>query len=225
MLRSFLLIVLFFFASNFIHAQKVDVVDAVLSVDSVFSICRPSGMRLISRSGECAEEQARVSVATVTSGGNMDGLRYYYVASDGVITGDGSTVVWDLSNARAGTHTITVGIGKDDVVIGATVTRSVKVLECECNPPCVCPTIVVTGPAASVRVGNRFIVSAKVAGSGTTYRWTVSDGHVLEGQSAARALIQAPSNANPVRVTLTIGGTDPSCDCPTTESIEIPISE
>jgi hypothetical protein len=63
-------------------------------------------------------------------------MKYIHTVSAGRILGEGANVIWDLSDAKPGTYTITAGISKHIFngtrweVVGKTQTYTVTVKEC-----------------------------------------------------------------------------------------------
>jgi len=208
-------------------AQKASDIDSVtLDKDRVFEVCH-TGRR--SQSGECTQTQATVNVITKTRGTKMDGRSIYYIPSGGKIVGSGAEVIWDLTDARPGNHWISVGIGTQDVIEGNVITKALTVKECPvCDPPCSCPTLGVEGPTGLVRAGNAFIVRARVAGGDNlTYKWTISTGAVVDSAYSQSILVKTTKQdaGKELTVTLEIGGADPVCNCPTSDSITVPIQK
>lgn len=68
-----------------------------------------------------------INVSTVAVDPENDVLTYNYVVSAGRIIGSGAKVVWDLSDAKRGDHTITVGVDDGAGIVGKTVTKTVIV--------------------------------------------------------------------------------------------------
>nr|MCU0239331.1 hypothetical protein [Pyrinomonadaceae bacterium] len=58
-----------------------------------------------------------------------DILIYDYIISGGKIIGSGETVVWDLSNVKAGNYTITAKVDNGCGFCGNIVTKKVTVVE------------------------------------------------------------------------------------------------
>lgn len=204
---------------------SADVQDIMLEKEKVFQIC-PFDRYF------CTKEKLNIKVTTLAENADKNNLTYYYVVSDGKIVGQGASVIWDLSTARLGKHTITVGVGSGYVIRGKTVTKSVEVEECpHCLPPCSCPSLTISGPTKSVKAGDSFIFSAKVQGDDEkeriTYQWTVSGGTIVEGREASQILIKTTADmaGSFVKATVEIGGTDLACNCETTVSESVLITK
>ena len=88
------------------------------------------------KSKNCSDKSQPIKVYTsVTKSEDDKILVYQYSVTGGVITGSGERVEWDLSNAKAGTYTITIGVDDGNCgVCGQPATRIVNVIECaECG--------------------------------------------------------------------------------------------
>jgi len=92
--------------------------------------------------------------------------------------------------------------------------------ECDgCEPAKVekqtdCPTISVTGPAGIPRRGELYLYTSSIKGTippGLVYRWTVSNGALIEGQGTPNAKIAPDPNRNSVTVTLELIGLPTEC--------------
>jgi hypothetical protein len=57
-----------------------------------------------------------------------------------------------------------------------------------------------------------------------TYNWSVSEGSITSGQGTPSITVQAPSNEAGGNITATVelGGLDPNCNCPRTQSTTAP---
>lgn len=219
--RSLFLLSVLVSLSNSVRSQPaVDVESVVLDKQSVFTVCPM-------RRSHCTKERASVKVTTTAKQGPKDNLIYYYVPSGGRIVGQGPSVLWDVSEAVPGTHSITVGVGTGAVIRGKLVTKTIRVEKCDvCDLACLCPSLWISGPTAPVKAGDAFIVRAAVGGSDEkiTYQWEILGGTIVDGQKNAQILVKAPDNSDAVTtVTVEIGGTDPHCHCSTTASKKISI--
>ncbi len=68
-----------------------------------------------------------VNISTIAVDPENDVLTYNYIVSAGRIIGSGAKVVWDLSDAKRGDQTITVGVDDGVGIVGKTITRTVTV--------------------------------------------------------------------------------------------------
>lgn len=194
-------------------------VDSVTLGDTVITLPCPPGRR--SKSGQCNDNRT-VSVSTRASDPENDVLTYNYTVSGGRIVGTGANVSWDLSSAQPGTYTITTGVDDGCGVCGKTDTQTIRVEECpDCELPCSCPTLSVSGPSGITSPGSTMTFTANVSGgSDVTYNWTVSAGTIVSGQGTPSITVsttEAMAGSN-VTATVELGGTDPQCNCPTSAS-------
>lgn len=164
----------------------------------------------------CNRKTAQIQVSVFTKGHIAASQDYYFVPSGGTIVGSGPIVLWDLADALVGEHTITVGIGSQDVLSGKTITKKILVEQCDiCDLPCSCP------PAPEIRVpkgplspGDLFIARTNLL-KGATYSWRVSGGTILEGGMSTKVLVKAgTADIITVAASIKLDGLDPSCNCP-----------
>jgi hypothetical protein len=175
----------------------------------------------------CSKEQMFVDVRT-NAKNLTDDLTYYYVVTGGKIIGSGPNVRWNLQDTKPGKYSITVGIGKDDVILGKTVTRSIHERVCAvCDPPCECGTLSAEGPK-SAKPGDTAVITATVVGGlEVSYKWTVSGGTVLNDPKGSSIMVKIPADFKEAafNATVELSGTQPGCDCPTVQTVIIPINK
>jgi hypothetical protein len=199
--------------------NKPPSVDSVTLSDTVITLPCPPGMN--PRSGTCNDSRS-ISVQTRASDPENDVLTYNYTVSGGRIVGTGANVTWDLTGVGPGSYTITTGVDDGCGVCGKTDTQTIRIENCDCVAPpraCSCPTLSVSGPAGITRPGDSMTFTANVSGGSQegpiTYNWTVSAGTIVSGQgtpSITVATTREMRNSN-VTATVSIGGTDPACNC------------
>lgn len=223
-----LLSISIFLGASTTSSQATDkpIVNDVENVDldkrSIFTVCpsiRKSGHRY------CNEEGTRIKVVTTLKKEGQPDTVYYYAVSAGTIEGAGPNVVWDLSKATPGKHSISVGAGTRGVIAGKTVTKTVAITECvDCDPPCSCPFFEISGPSQQVKAGQAFIVGAEVGGD-VTYDWTTSAGTIIDGQKGSQVMIRTSAGdaGKVITVTIEIGGADPACNCDRTRSHRVSV--
>ena len=143
--------------------------------------------------------------------------------SAGRIVGSGASVSWDLGGVAPGSYTVTVGVDDGCGVCGKTMTQTVNVVNCpNCVVACACPTVTVTGPADVTSPGGTMTFTANASGgsqdTALTYNWTVDQGTIESGQGTPSIVVRVPSDMSGgnINATLTIGGTQATCSCPTT---------
>jgi hypothetical protein len=165
--------------------------------------------------GACAAGSTTVGLTTTASDPDGDTLLYTYTVTGGRVTGEGTSVSWDLSGVGPGTYTASVEVDDGCGCITSSST-TVTIANCsDCIPDLVCPTVSVTCPS-DVDEGGSVTYTANVT-QGTpavspTYNWTVSAGTITSGQGTSSITVSA-ANAGGQTITATVelGGVDPSC--------------
>ncbi len=171
---------------------------------------------IYSKMRPCSDEGG-VEVTTVSKTAEKDNLTYYYIVSGGKIVGQGAKITWDLGRVRPGEYKMMVGVGKDGIMRGKTVVKSIHVELCECEaPPCSCPTISVSGPTEWIKPGEQMVFRANMAGGSQdteSYNWSVSDGTIIKGQGTPQIVVQTMPAMLGKNVTATVelGGLCPEC--------------
>jgi len=161
-------------------------------------------------STDCTPSSSRsVDLNASASDVDNDTLLYTWSVTGGTLSGDGRTVVWDLSGANPGTYTstVTVNDGNNHTVTSST---TVTVVECtNCRPPC--PTISVSCPS-DVDEGQAITMTASGGDGNVTYNWSVSSGTITGGQGTSTITVDtAGLGGQTVTATVEVGGLDPSC--------------
>lgn len=180
-------------------------------------------------SNYCHEKKAIVNVTVVVK--NISDETFYYAVSGGRIIGKGASIVWDLTNEKPGKHSITVGVGRDYVIYGKTITKTVELDICDnCGPvPCSCPIIETLSTARTIKSDETVIFKASVSGQekSITYQWTVSGGNIIAGQNTSQIMVKPNSGkiADKITTTVEIDGTDPSCGCVKTASATVLVED
>ena len=169
--------------------------------------------------GTACNDNTSLSVKSTATNPDNDTLLYNYTVSGGRIVGTGSNVSWDLSGAKAGTYTITSAVDNGCGLCGKTVTKTVTVKDCpNCEKPCACPTLNVSGPA-SVKEGEGMTFTSNASGV-DKYNWTVSGGTISEGQGTSVIKVDTTGVACGTTITATaeMAGSEFCADCRTTAS-------
>ncbi len=178
------------------------------------------------RDGQTCNDNTTVNVTTTAFDTEGDVLTYNYTVSGGRVIGSGANVQWDLSGVSPGTYTITAGVDDGCGFCGQTQTQTITVAECDCIRVCECPTVSVTGPAGITSPGDTMTFTANVSGPDVTYNWTVNRGTIERGQGTPSITVRtssADADSN-VTATVTLGGLDPSCECPREMSESGPVA-
>ena len=192
--------------------KPANVTGVTVSATTVNLPCAPG---TTSKSGVCPDEVS-VNVATTAVDPENDQLVYNYTVSGGRVVGSGANVTWDLSGVRPGSYTITAGVDDGCGICGETKTQTVEVKDCpDCEAPCECPTVSVTGPSATVKPGETMTFTANVNGGSQdspTYNWTVDKGTIVEGQGTPTITVSTEGlNDTTLTATVDIGGLCATC--------------
>jgi hypothetical protein len=200
-----------------VQNQFANVTGLTISDTTITLPCAPGTIPV---AGTC-NDATTVTVATTAVDPENDVLTYNYTVSGGRIVGTGANVSWDLSGLSPGTYTITAGVDDGCGLCGQTQTRTVTVEACNCRPACNCATLSVTEPAGVTDPGNTMTFTANVSGGpDVTYNWTVSAGTIESGQGTPSIVVRtsAADAGQTITATVTLGGQDPACNCPSTAS-------
>jgi hypothetical protein len=185
------------------------------NVDSVtldsMEVVLPCAPGTVSKSGACRDDQT-VSVSTKATDPENDNLTYSYTVSGGRVVGQGANVNWDLSGVRAGTYTITSAVDDGCGFCGTTKTQTITVRNCpDCEVPCQCASISVSGPSGITQIGDSMTFTANVSGgtqSSTTFNWTVSAGTITSGQGTSTITVATNADlaGQTITATVDVGG-------------------
>jgi hypothetical protein len=183
----------------------------------------------------CRTVKPTINVSTVAKAARNEGLTYYYFITGGKVIGEGASVVWDFSKEKTGKYSITVGVGKDSVIYGKPVTKTIDFAFCYACDTCECPVLRVSGPTNPIKAGDAAIVTAEVT-RGTQqsvrYNWTLSDGRTAMkptkatieiGQSTAQIVVRTDKSMKGQKViaTVELGGVCATCGHTASFMIEI----
>lgn len=202
---------------------RPDVESVKLSDNEIQTLC--PGAR--SSDSYCSKEQMIVDVTTATKAEYSD-LTYYYAVTGGKIVGTGANVKWDLIDEGPGTYSITVGIGRDNVIKGKTATTTLVKRWCECDPGfCECGTLSIEGPG-SAKPGDTIVVTATVRGGpDVTYKWMIPAGTILNDPRGSSIMVKIPADFKEPLFTATVelSGTDPACNCQRMDTVTVQIKK
>jgi hypothetical protein len=155
-------------------------------------------------------------------------LRYKWNVSGGRLEGDGTDVVWDLSDAQPGVYNaaVTVESGPVDNPL-CTAFTSTKVVVRNCPPPRpVCPNVSIYCPDVQ-QAGTPVTFTASVSGGtpGITpvYNWKVSAGQILSGQGSPTITVDTAGLAGqPITATVEVEGYNLECRATCQASVPAP---
>jgi hypothetical protein len=159
--------------------------------------------------------RVRLKAAGVSPEGKP--LRYRWTVSGGRLDGDGTEVVWDLSDAQPGVYNaaVTVESGPVDNPL-CTAFTSTKVVVRNCPPPRpVCPNVSIYCPdvqQAGTPVTFTASVSGGTAGVTPVYHWNVSAGQIISGQGTQTITVDTAGLAGqPITATVEVAGYNLEC--------------
>ena len=174
-------------------------------------------------------ENPRVRLKAVGFSPDGNPLRYIWNVSSGRIEGDGTDVIWDLTDAAPGVHTATVtlesGPSGDPL---CTAFNSTKVIVRACPPPRpVCPNISIYCPDV-VTIGSPITFTASVSGGtpGITpiFNWRVSAGTITAGQGTPTITVDtAGLGGQPITATVEVEGYNLECRASCATSVPAPV--
>jgi hypothetical protein len=160
------------------------------------------------------DESRSISVKTIV--GNLDKIgdvSYQYKVSGGNILGQGESVIWDLSEARPGTYTISATINNDE---NTQKSETITVLDRDCEGCYFCPSLSVSSSNKVVKAGEIINFTADVFGgavSDITFNWTISEGEIIEGQGTPSIKVKTTAEMAGKNIKATIEiGRDGLCD-------------
>ena len=183
-------------------AAKIEKIE--LDREEIIVPCAP-GVR--PKAGTACDDVSSIKVKTSIVNPQNENLTYHYTISGGRIVGRGASVSWDLSGVRAGTYTITAGIGDDSVVYSETQTKTIRVKDCICIFADACPVLEIAASSESVKAGETIIFTLNVSGgfdSEGTYNWTISQGEITEGQGTPKIKVKTAREAAGSSLTATV---------------------
>ena len=166
-----------------------------------------------------AESMANPRVRLRAQGVSPEGkpLRYRWNVSGGRLEGDGTDVVWDLSDAQPGVYnaSVTAESGPEGDPL-CTAFTSTKVVVRNCPPPRpVCPNVSIYCPDVQ-QAGTPITFTASVSGGtpGVTpvYNWKVSAGQIISGQGTPTITVDTAGLAGqPITATVEVAGYNLEC--------------
>jgi hypothetical protein len=164
-------------------------------------------------------------------GNSPDGkpLRYRWTTSGGRIEGDGTDVVWDLSNAQPGVYSATVTVESGPVGDPlCTAFTSTRVVVRNCPPPrpfcpnvsMYCPDVVQTGTPVTFTAST----SGGTPGVAPVYNWKVSAGTITAGQGTPTITVDtAGLGGQPITASLEVEGYNLVCRASCQSSVPAPV--
>lgn len=161
-------------------------------------------------------DKPQVNLVVKATDPDGDELQYNYSTSEGTISGQGESVVWDLNDALRGQHEahVTVTDGKGGKVEATLIVTTVDAGSCDPPPP-PCPVIKVSCPD-ELDKAKPFVFSALIEGevnSSPTFHWKLNAGKIVKGQGEfeIEATTIGVNAFDYITATVEVSGYDPSC--------------
>jgi len=202
-----------------VFAQKKENVEYVPVANAPLSLSLTSESNVVRACDNGGAPQVQLTAKAVSPGGNP--IKYKWRTSDGVISGEGPVVTWNLAGLKPGYHKASLDIQSvgNDGTCQAFSSVSVLVNACaEVRP--VCPAIEISCPTY-VAIDQPLTFTSKYSGGvpanvTPVYNWTVSAGTIIAGQGTDTIKVDTKGLAGQtVRASLSMGGYNLECaaDC------------
>jgi hypothetical protein len=194
-----------------VFAQKTQVVSAT---NAPLTLSLTSDTNIVRACDNSGAPQVQLTAKAVSPGGNP--IKYKWTTSEGVISGDGPIVTWNLAGLKPGYHKVSLDIQSagSDGTCQAFSSVTVLVNPCaEVRP--VCPTVVVTCPTPGT-YNQPLTFTSSVAGgvpanANAVYNWTVSAGTIISGQGTDTIKVDTKGITDGITATLSVGGYNLDC--------------
>jgi len=202
-----------------VFAQKKENVEYVPVANAPLSLSLTADANMVRACDNGGAPQVQLTAKAVSPGGNP--IKYKWRTSDGVISGEGPVVTWNLAGLKPGYHKASLDIQSvgNDGTCQAFSSVSVLVNACaEVRP--VCPAIEISCPTY-VAIDQPLTFTSKYSGGvpanvTPVYNWTVSAGTIIAGQGTDTIKVDTKGLAGQtVRASLSMGGYNLECaaDC------------
>ncbi len=166
-----------------------------------------------------------VSLSAKAASPNGNTIHYRWTTSSGSIKGDGASVSWDLTGAKAGFHRAFLAIDSSSGDEACEAFSSIAVLVKCPPPPPVCPNVYIACPdrvAVDQPVTFVSTVTGTLGNVTPTYNWTVSAGRIIEGQGTPTIKVDTAGLAGQsIQAALSLSGY--TLDCSASCSVQFPV--
>jgi len=163
-------------------------------------------------------DKPEVTLVVTANDPDGDSLHYEYLTTEGTISGEGRSVLWDLNGLKRGPHEVRVRVtdGKGGKVVGTLTVTTTDAPGCDPPPP-PCPKIKVSCPD-DMHKSKSFIFSATIEEKAKdqtrpSFYWKINAGRIMKGQNS-REIEVSTTGANGfenITATVDVAGFDPSC--------------
>ena len=173
----------------------------------------------------CAGELSTVQLVAQASSQSGSPLRYKWATDGGRLAGDGANTTWNLSGMQPGVYRATVEVDSgNDNTCAAFSSAAVMVTECPPATP-ICPNVSISCPT-NVALDQPITFTANVVGAAAqlNYNWTVSAGHIIEGQGTRTITVDTVGLAGQT-MTASLNVRANGLDCPASCAVQFPVPQ
>ena len=216
------LVVVFLTAAN-VFAQKPQ---AVSAANAPLTLSLTSDANIVRACDNSGAPQVQLTAKAVSPNGNP--IKYKWTTDDGVISGEGPIVTWNLAGLKPGYHKASLDIVSAGTEGTCQAFSSVSVLVNPCaEARPVCPAIEISCPT-NVAFDQPLTFTSRYTGGvpaniTPVYNWTVSAGTIIEGQGTDTIKVDTNGLAGQtVRASLSMGGYTLECAADCAVSIPLP---
>src|SRR5215213_3345516 len=210
-----------------VFAQKPQVVSAA---NAPLSLSLTSDANIVRACDNSGAPQVQLTAKAVSPSGNP--IKYKWTTSEGVISGEGSVVTWNLAGLKPGYHKASLDIQSVGSEGTCQAFSSVTVLVNPCaevRP--VCPAVSVACPTNPAD-GQPLTFSSHVTGGApadtkAVYNWSVSAGTIISGQGTESIKVDTTGQGGQsITATLSVGGYNLECaaSCTVLPGLPVPSS-
>jgi hypothetical protein len=187
----------------------------VAAVNAPLTLSLTSDANAVSACADAGAPQVRLTAQAVSPGGYP--IKYKWSTSEGVISGEGPVVTWNLAGLKPGYHKVSLDIQSVGSEGSCQAFSSVSVLVNACAPiQPACPAIEIDCPT-NVAVDQPLTFTARSTGGvpanvSPVYNWSVSAGTIIEGQGTSTIKVDTTGlGGQTVRAMLSMGGYNLEC--------------
>ena len=212
-----------FLSAAHVFAQKPQ---AVSAANTPLTLSLTSDANIVRVCDNSGAPRVQLTAKAVSPNGNP--IKYKWTTDDGVISGEGPVVTWNLAGLKPGYHKASLDIVSSGTEGTCQAFSSVSVLV----NPCVevrpaCPAIEISCPT-NVALDQPLTFTSRYSGGvpanvTPVYNWTVSAGTIIEGQGTDTIKVDTRGLAGQtVRASLSMGGYTLECAADCAVSIPLP---
>jgi len=206
-----------------VFAQKPQTVSAA---NAPLTLSLTSDANIVRACDNSGAPRVQLTAKAVSPNGNP--IKYKWTTDDGVISGEGPIVTWNLAGLKPGYHKASLDIVSAGTEGTCQAFSSVSVLVNPCaEARPVCPAIEISCPTY-VAVDQPLTFTSRYSGGvpaniTPVYNWTVSAGTIIEGQGTDTIKVDTKGlGGQTVRASLSMGGYTLECAADCAVSIPLP---